>query len=277
MAETAFEVIAPTGPRAPVVVHLPHASTAIPDDVRRELLLTDRSLTVELCRLTDWHTDELFAGLREVGATLFVNRLSRLVFDPERFLDETAEPMAARGQGVVYWQGSELQPIRQASAGLRSSRVSELYQPYHAALDALVGQLLREFGACTVIDGHSFATRPLPSEIDQSPDRPDICIGTDDVHTPMALAEALETGFAAEGLRVARDTPFAGTFVPSGFYRVDARVRSVMVEMRRGLYIDEATAQKLPTFDDVAMIVARVVTATLASYSTTGGSGQHSS
>ena len=99
MAEAAFEIIRPAGPRVPVVPHIPHASTSIPDDIRAELLVPESELADELVRLTDWFTDELFAGLRELGATLFVNRYSRLVFGPERFLDETAEPMAARGQG----------------------------------------------------------------------------------------------------------------------------------------------------------------------------------
>ena len=242
-----------------MVVHVPHASTVIPDEIRAELLISHTELAEELLRLTDWHTDELFAGLREHGATLFVNRLSRLVFDPERVLDDSAEPMASRGQGVVYWLGSELQLLRRASTELRSQRVRELYRPYHAALDALIVELLTEFGECTVVDCHSFATEPLRSEIDQTPDRPDICIGTDPTHTPAELAEALEAAFGATGFRVGRDTPFAGTFVPSGYYQRDERVRSVMIEVRRGLYVDEATARKLESFDAVAASLVRVV------------------
>ena len=247
-----------------MVAHVPHASTVIPDEVRSELLISPAEQATELLRLTDWYTDELFAGLREHGATMLVNRLSRLVFDPERFLDDSAEPMAARGQGVVYWLGSELQLLRAASAELRSRRVAEHYRPYHAALDSLVAELLAEFGTCTVIDCHSFATEPLRSEIDQSPDRPDICIGTDPAHTPPELAEALESAFRAAGLRVDTNTPFAGTFVPSGFLGRDERVHSVMIEVRRGLYIDEATAGKLGTFDSVANTITSAISEALA-------------
>ena len=266
MARAAVEILSPPGPRAPLVAHVPHASTVMPDAVRGELLISPAEQATELLRLTDWYTDELFAGLREQGATLFVNRRSRLVFDPERFLDDSAEPMAARGQGVVYWLGSELQLLREASTELRSQRVAEYYRPYHAALDALVGELLAEFGECTVVDGHSFATEPLPSEIDQSPDRPDVCIGSDPVHTPTELADALAAGFATAGLRVARDRPFAGTFVPSGYYGRDQRVHSVMIEVRRGLYIDETTAAKLPGFDALAALITSAVSEALATF-----------
>jgi N-formylglutamate amidohydrolase len=247
----------------PLIAHVPHASTVIPVEVRAELLLSDEELAQELRRLTDHHTDALFAGLTELGATLFVNDVSRLVFDPERFLDDSAEPMAVRGQGVVYWQGTRGQLIRVASTHLRQRRVAELYRPYHAALDALVGECLETFGECLVIDGHSFATEPLPSEIDQTPDRPDICIGTDDLHTPAALSEALESSFAAQGFRVRRDAPFAGTFVPSGYYGTDTRVRSVMIEVRRGCYMDEAAGERLPAFAEVRTAITRAVAAAL--------------
>jgi N-formylglutamate amidohydrolase len=255
----AFEILAPAGDAAPIVAHVPHASAVVPDDVRSELLIGPLELADELLRLTDWYTDELFAGLRELGATMFVNRRSRLVFDPERFTDDTIEPTAPRGQGVVYWQGSRQQLIRQGDSALRARRVHELYLPYHAALGALVGTQLDRFGECLVLDCHSFPSMPLPSELDHSSERPDICIGSDQTHTPSELAEAMAVAFAAEGWSVGRNAPFAGTFVPSGYYGREARVRSVMIEVRRGLYMDEADGHRLPVFATVASAIKRAV------------------
>ncbi len=261
----AFRVHSPTASRRPLVTHVPHSSDTIPPDVRAEITLSDPELADELLHLTDWHTADLFAGLSELGATAFVNELSRFVFDPERFLEASAEPMEARGQGVVYWRGTRGQELRVPDPALRDRRIETLYQPYHAALDSLVAELLAEFGECTVVDCHSFPSVPLPSEIDQTPHRPDICIGTDETHTPPELAAALVAGFSEAGLRVARNTPFAGTFVPSGYYGRDARVHSVMIEVRRGLYIDESSAQRLPAFEEVAATLTRVVGSVLAS------------
>jgi N-formylglutamate amidohydrolase len=73
----------------------------------------------------------------------------------------------------------------------------------------------------------------------------------------------MEAAFAAEGMRVLRDSPFAGTFVPSGSYGTDARVHSVMIEVRRGLYMDEATGERRPGFDDVGAAITRAVAAAL--------------
>lgn len=258
-AQPAFEVVAPAGAGIPVIAHVPHAATAIPDAVRAELLIDDEELAGELIRLTDWHTDELFAGLAAHGASLFLNRLSRLVFDPERFLDVAREQTESRGQGLIYTLGSLGQPLREASAEQRTETIETLYRPYHAALDAAVGGLLERFGRCTIIDCHSFPSVALPSELDQAPDRPDICIGTDASHTPPALATALVSAFTQEGLRVQLDRPFAGTFVPGGFYERELRVHSVMIEVRRGLYLDERTGERGPGFGSVRAAVERAV------------------
>ena len=253
----------PAGAGAPIIAHVPHASTVIPEEVRAELLLSDEELAGELLRLTDHHTDTLFAGLAELGATSFVNDLSRLVVDPERFLDDSAEPMAPRGQGVVYWLGSRGQRIREASTPVRDRYVAAWYRPYHAALDALVAEQLAVAGESLVIDCHSFPTVPLPSELDQTPGRPDICIGTDELHTPDRLADALEAAFRAEGWQVRRNAPYAGTFVPGGFYGRDDRVTSVMIEVRRGLYLDEATGVPSPAFREVRAAITRAVATAL--------------
>lgn len=254
-----FEVLPPTAGSVPVVAHVPHASTIIPDEVRAEFLLGPEALADELLRLTDWYTDELFAGLRSLGVTMFINRRSRFVFDPERFLDDSLEPMAARGQGVVYWQGTRQQPLREVDADLRDRRVRELYEPYHAALDRLVAERLEASGQCLVLDCHSFPSKPLASEIDQSPDRPDICLGTDPRHTPEPLAAAVESAVADAGFAVKRNAPFAGTFVPSGFYGRDVRVHSLMIEVRRGLYMDEVTGERLSGFSDVGAAIVGAV------------------
>ena len=263
----AFETIPPADGvgRTPVVAHIPHASETIPPEVRRELLASDGELADELARLTDRYTDELFAGLATLGATRFVNRLSRLVFDPERFVDEAAEPAEAVGQGVVYWRGAGGQRLREVDADLRARRIATLYRPYHAALDGLVAELLAEFEACTVVDCHSFPSRPMPTEIAFEGERPDICIGTDPFHTPEWLAAGLEATFRAEGFLVRRDVPFAGTFVPSGSYGREPRVRAVMIEVRRALYMDEASGRPSTGLVSVRGAIARCLRSTLLS------------
>jgi N-formylglutamate amidohydrolase len=233
----------------------------IPPEVRASILLDDVELDHELRVLTDAFTDELLAWIADHGATRFVNRRSRLVVDPERFIDPALEPTEALGQGAVYTRTSDGRPLRAGDPEVRARLIETFYRPYHAALDAVAVEIVETFGRCTLIDGHSFPTRPLPSELDQDPARPDICIGRDPTHTPNDLASGLADAFRAEGLTVEFDRPFAGALVPNAFYGRDPRLRSVMIEVRRGLYMDEATGERSAAFDSVTRMLERAVVA----------------
>jgi N-formylglutamate deformylase len=231
----------------------------IPPDVRAGLLLDDLELDRELVRLTDWHADRLLAWIPDAGGALLVNGVSRLVVDPERFDDDATEPMARVGQGAVYTRTTDGRPLRLPDEDARATLLARYFDPYHAVLTGLVADALERFDECLLLDGHSFASEPLPSEADQSRDRPDVCIGTDPFHTPRDLAAALRATLEAEGFRVELDRPFAGSLVPLSFYRRDARVSSVMVEVRRGLYCDEATGAPTAHLDEVAGRLERAI------------------
>jgi len=247
------------GPQIPLIAHVPHAATDVPERVRRCIVIDAAGLRRELVRLTDWHVDRLFSWVRDLDGEMFAATLSRVAFDAERYEDDTKEPMAEMGQGVVYTHTTQRGRLAEITPEERAWRVEHWYRPYHAAFGGRVATLLDRFGAALILDCHSFATVPLPSEPDQRLNRPDICIGTDESHTPAALADALERALSAEGLTVRRDAPFAGTIVPLRYYGIDVRVRSVMIEVRRGLYCDEATGEPTARFDELALALERAV------------------
>ncbi|MFM8311094.1 MAG: N-formylglutamate amidohydrolase [Ilumatobacteraceae bacterium] len=225
-----------------VVIHVPHAGVAIPDDVRSGLLLTDDELREELAAMTDHRTDAIASAAAAVcDVSVIANRLSRLVVDPERFPDEREE-MLAVGMGAVYTQTSRRQPLRHADAERDARLLAEYFVPYSAAVAALVERVLDRHGTCTIIDLHSYPTEPLPYELRPAAHRPGTCIGTDSVHTPEHLRDAALAAFADVGGGAAVDTPFSGTYVPTQHFRHDMRVTSVMIEIRRDLYADERGA-----------------------------------
>ena len=76
-----------------IVLHLPHASTLIPKDLRDDFMLSDEELREELNRITDHATDAIFPGAFP-KANAIVFPVSRLVVDPERFSDDSQEPMS---------------------------------------------------------------------------------------------------------------------------------------------------------------------------------------
>jgi N-formylglutamate amidohydrolase len=247
------------------VIHIPHASTAIPDDVRATFVLSDAMIERELLRLTDRYTDELF-GLDPAIATSVVYGVSRLVVDPERFTDDATEPMAAQGMGAVYTSTTDGTPLRsRLDASERAALLVRFYEPHHAALEAATHAALDATGRCLIVDAHSFPDGPLGSDLDQAPERPETCIGTDAFHTPGQLATEAVDGFKARGLEVAVNRPYAGALVPALWYRRDKRVSAVMIEINRRLYMDETTGQKNAGFAETRATVQSVVTGLVAS------------
>lgn len=102
----------------PVVLHITHSSDAVPDDVRRQFLLDEEQLRRELLCMTDWYTDELFTLPPSEAATVRFP-VSRLVLDPERFLDPVEETMERVGMGVVYTKTSHGAPLRDEAVAER--------------------------------------------------------------------------------------------------------------------------------------------------------------
>ena len=66
------------------MIHVPHAATLVPSEVREQFVLTDEQLADEIRLMTDHLTDDLFAMPEAVALTVRFP-VSRLVVDPERF------------------------------------------------------------------------------------------------------------------------------------------------------------------------------------------------
>jgi N-formylglutamate amidohydrolase len=241
------------------VLHVPHSSTTIPPDVRRRIRLTDAALRRQLHLLTDWFADALFALPPETAVTVRFP-VSRLVVDPERFLDDDREPMAARGMGVIYTRTTDGKELRRPpTAAQRTALIARYYRPHHAALDAAVDAALAAHGRCLLVDCHSFPSRPLPCDLDQTTARPDICLGTDPFHTPRWLVDFARQRFAAAGFRVEVDRPFRGALVPAGHYVRDASVSALMIEVGRRLCMDEGSGEKGVEFEAVRAALRGIV------------------
>lgn len=235
-----------------VVIHVPHASLYIP-----EKYIPDYDLEVlghEMLVMTDWYCNELFACEAEM-----VNlRVSRLVCDVERFRDDKDETMSQRGMGVYYTHSSRNMPFRKFSSAKREEVIKNYYDPHHSKLEATVEKCLAQYGQCLIIDGHSFYPEPLPYEPDQQPNRPDICIGTDDFHTSPNMVYKMVNYLQDHNLSVKINSPFAGALVPMKYYRQDSRVQSVMIEINRGLYLARG-CEKSERFDEIQRIIKGMI------------------
>ena len=232
-----FEVV--TGDASsPYIVHVPHSATRIPDDVRDALLLGDDALAEELRLMTDARTEELasLASQQVVPRPwVFVNRLSRLVVDPER-LPYGHEEMTEVGMGSVYTRTSGGMALRVPGEQAEKALVTTFLTPYAEALADLVDQRVSATGRAVVVDLHSYQLETLPYERHQDARRPEVCVGVDVDHTPAALVDRVR-GACSEIGQVVVNEPFSGSYIPLRHFGRDIRVASVMVELRRDTYL----------------------------------------
>ena len=249
-----------------MIFHIPHSSKVFPEEHRSVFVLDNHQLNNELIAITDAYTDEIFGAYAKDTDTVIIFPISRLIVDPERFLNDKEEVMANIGMGVIYTNTSNGDILRKMpSKAERKSLIRKYYQPHHEHLANTVRNDLDRQGKALILDCHSFPSSPLPYELDQNPDRPDICIGTDMFHTSHDLYQTLRESVYEVGWRCTRNRPFSGTIVPLEFYKKDSRVESIMIEVNRRLYMDESTGLKSPLFEHFKESF-RVIISSLRSY-----------
>jgi len=245
---------------SPIVLHIPHSSTFIPEEYRNQFIIDDEYLEKMIQLMTDHYTDELFVSTDNLKESAVIFPVSRICVDPERFRDDSQELMSEKGMGVIYTHSHEGTPIRKELAiKERLVLLNKFYEPHHKRLEAMVGERLKTDSKCLIIDCHSFPGEALPYEVHQSADRPDICIGTDDFHTPQWLTHQIVDWFESYGFTTAVNRPFTGALVPGRYYKSSKKVLSVLIEVNRKLYMDEEHVHKNGNFEKIQQTIGRVI------------------
>jgi N-formylglutamate deformylase len=138
----------------PLLVSIPHVGTELPDALRSRYAA--RAVDVED---TDWHLDEVYAFVREMGASLLLPRHSRYVIDLNRPPENA--PMYP---GV---NNTELCPTRffTGDALYRdghgpddaevATRCERYWHPYHRALEGELARIQAAHGHVVLFDAHS--------------------------------------------------------------------------------------------------------------------------
>lgn len=213
-----------------IIIHIPHSSKLIPEDIRKDIKLSDEELNKEINIVTDLYTDKIFNG-----EDVMRFKYSRLVCDVERFSDDRKEIMSRKGMGAVYTVTSQGKVLREITKESREDIIEKYYKPYHKKLSLLVESKLEEYEECFIIDCHSFNTNVKHIK---SRDIPDICLGLDEYHTPKEVVYKLRRLFEGHGYTVGINVPFSGSMVPLDYHNMDNRVSTVMIELNRDLYIE---------------------------------------
>lgn len=212
-----------------MILHIPHSSTNT-----KGYKLNNKCQ--ELHKMTDHFTDELY---QNEDATTLVFGVSRLICDVERFCDDEQEDMIRFGMGVCYTTTTKGEELRVVSPSDKEHILNTYYHPHHKALEVAVDKELQESTTSLIIDCHSFPDTAYYFNSDYKLKRPDICIGTDEFHTPKELVQKVKKYFLGKGYHVEVNKPYSGTMVPLKHYKKEKNVHSIMIELNRKLYMDE--------------------------------------
>ena len=233
-----------------LILHIPHSSVNIP--LLDGYIKDADKINNELVKLTDWYTDELFYSETD---SMIIAPFSRIFCDVERFDNDEDEIMSKFGMGVLYESFDDGSLLRKVSPDLRSEIIRDYYWKHHNALLEEVNKQLKNDGSCLIVDCHSYPSKPLIRDLDQTTARPDFNIGNDKYHTPQKLIDASIAYFEQKGYSIGVDWPYKGTIVPLEHYQKNKKVHSIMLEVNRELYLNEPSNEKSDRFNEIKEIV----------------------
>jgi len=221
-----------------LLLHIPHSSTVVP-----ECRCNPKTFDEEEWKLIDWYTDKLFVPdkkNRRIDAAVFP--YCRLFCDVERLSDD---PLETKGLGISYER--TLVDGTKRTWGQRDNAYKEYARHHHNMVEKITSKRPDTSDNLLLIDCHSFSA--LPNLLNANPPKDiDICIGfnEDSTKPSEAVIEEIRNHFLSKGYNVEINRPFSNskTFdVPEG-----TAYHSVMIEVSKKLYMDEATLKPTDGF-----------------------------
>jgi N-formylglutamate amidohydrolase len=273
MTRPSFDLFQPQKRTSPLVFASPHSGRDYDRGFRRASILGERQLRSS----EDAFVDLLFAAAPRYGAPLLCARKPRAYVDLNRGADELdpalirdvkrAEQPNARvtsGLGViprvvaggrVIYRGK----IERAEA---LERLDTHWYPYHARLEALIGEAMGVFGEAVLIDCHSMPREAIDTLCRHEKVKPEVVLG-DRFGAAAAgdVVDRIETAFVEAGLKVLRNKPFAGAYTAQRYGRPSKGQHVVQIEIDRSLYMNETELRPNGNFKHMQRLITGVIAA----------------
>lgn len=272
-----FDLHAPAAAPIALVCDSPHSGTDYPDDFFH---VVPRAV---LRRCEDTHVEALWEAAPAVGATLLAARFPRTYIDANRTLDDidpaqlsgpwdrplTPSEKSRLGIGLVWSKVNADTPIYEAPLSPQQvrDRITHYYEPYHAALSQAIEGTAARFGGVWHLNLHSMPNNAYERlEIRSPHPLADFVLGDRDGSTcEPGFVDLVERELRAAGYMVARNDPYKGVQLIARIGQPARNRHSLQVEIRRPLYMDEATRERNGNFALVQRDLTRLLH-TLAQY-----------
>jgi len=222
----------------------------------------------------DAFVDLLIEDAPRLGAPLFLGRVPRAYVDFNRACDEldpalvegvrrvAHNPRVTSGLGVIPRVVANGRAIYRGKLSLEEAqaRIAQCWVPYHGALDDLLREQRERFGKAILIDCHSMPHEAIVGSSRGQMRAPEVVLGDRfgaSAHSD--IVSRIEAAFRAEGLRVSRNTPFAGAYITQHYGRPGQQQHCVQIELDRSLYMDEARLEPKPDFAEIQRMMTRIM------------------
>jgi len=266
-----FRLLTPERPFSPVVFASSHSGRAY----SAEFLSGVRLRPLDLRRSEDCFVDDLFSAAPIHGAALLAANFPRAFCDANRepweldqamFADplpgwvNTTSPRVNAGLGTIARVVASGEPIYTAKLSFAEAqrRIRTCWRPFHTALARLIADTKARFGYCLLIDCHSM---PSGGPLRRTGRPVDFVLG--DLHGVACGSRTtrfVESFLLSRGYLVRRNDPYAGGFTTAHYGRPADDVHVLQIEIARGLYMDEARIERLPTFHVIEQQITDLIT-----------------
>ena len=241
--------------RLPLVCDSPHSGTRYPAD------FVTRVPFAQLRQAEDTHIDTLWAAAPSYGATLLAAQFPRAYIDPNRAIEDLDPELldgpwpfplnpgekSRLGYGLVWSRIAADEPLydRPLQTAAVQSRIEKYWKPYRLALFAAVKRAVTDFGALWHLNLHSMPGNAYEKlRIQSTRSLADFVLGDREGTTcGPELLEVVEATVRAHGYTVARNDPYKGVALIAEIGNPARKRHSLQIEIRRPLYMNEATRE----------------------------------
>ena len=266
----AYDFLPAQFPGSAVVFASPHSGREYPDEFLAASMLNRRMLRSSEDAFVDLFLREGPAS----GAPVLTSRVPRAYVDFNRAASELdpaliagvstrgLNPRIASGLGVIprVVAGGRAIYRGKITRNEANERLLRYWQPYHDKLTAIMNEQRQHHGQAILLDMHSMPRDAVSMNGQHTTLRPDIVLGDRFGAAAHAeITEAVARVFSDAGLRVARNSPFAGAYIAQRYGMPSIGQHTIQIEIDRSLYMDERAVEPNANFDQFQKLMDDVV------------------
>lgn len=265
-----YPALSATRGSSPLMLSFPHSGDIYPDDFgyRPELTFSD------IDHPSDKYMDEIFAAGRTMGlSTLKANfprayvDVNRHQHDIDKDMLEDADnwygrflPGSVLAGATLFWSKSYEKPIydRKLTLEEAKARIAKYFIPYHQTMTSMIEDLRAQHGEVYIVDCHSMTQ--FDTKLRGGAQRPQIDIGTRNGGSCAPdLMEKMAELFSSRGYEVGINKRFIGGEITLRYGWPEIGQHILQVELRRDLYMNEATRERNENFNKVQADCAEIL------------------